>query len=699
MLEPCSSNVQRRLPDIRPCAASSRGHTYPSSTSAENRRAKPISSCNGGAKHRPCVEEVDELASNRRALFDSTAVRATPVRSTRKVVVYRIESPNVSAVEDVESEWEEEDEEFSILEKDELLQSPSKVFVPKSIPSSSTAHVATRHLANFVDLTISSDGDGCAEREKAGRDTGMASRPETTTTSEDDDNLSPAILRLCVPLSICIYDQQLIVLSSSPPRLKSPSKRPPLSPRRPATPPPPPPASPNESRLTSPKKDNRVRADIPSAPRFRPSLESSWSPTAHINWADTHHSPPKLLASPRRPQAVSVPHSHLKRGSGSPTAACHATATRKAFDATKHALAASFLADLDETLNAGAVSALAANTGGITLTWSSKLLSTAGRAHWRREAVRTGGGGIPTLTYRHIASIELATKVITSPARLLNVLAHEYCHLANFMLSGVRNAPHGASFQAWAARATAAFAHRGVEVTTKHDYDIAYRYAWVCGGATAVAAATAAAAAIEPGGGRGGGHDVPDNPAGCGAKYERHSKSIDPIRHACSKCRGTLVQVRPVPRRAGGGAGGSTGAGEAGRTTTAMTMASSYAMFVKQEFAGTRANMAPGSPVKDVMREVGRRYREHKGERERERERERGQGLGIENDEQGVRRGDEGDCITDSQQQVARGRGELREGDGGVSELDVQADELDAREEVGVDGVARVLDFLTLASR
>ena len=33
--------------------------------------------------------------------------------------------------------------------------------------------------------------------------------------------------------------------------------------------------------------------------------------------------------------------------------------------------------------------------------------------------------------------------------RLINVLAHEYCHLANFMISGIKNNPHGKEFKEW----------------------------------------------------------------------------------------------------------------------------------------------------------------------------------------------------------------------------------------------------------
>lgn len=33
--------------------------------------------------------------------------------------------------------------------------------------------------------------------------------------------------------------------------------------------------------------------------------------------------------------------------------------------------------------------------------------------------------------------------------RLVNVIAHEYCHLANFMISGIKDSPHGKEFKEW----------------------------------------------------------------------------------------------------------------------------------------------------------------------------------------------------------------------------------------------------------
>ena len=73
-----------------------------------------------------------------------------------------------------------------------------------------------------------------------------------------------------------------------------------------------------------------------------------------------------------------------------------------------------FLAEVDRTITNGQIASMADSTGGIQIIWSKKLLSTAGRANWRREAIRSAnaGGSVSNTTHRHHASIELAEKVI-----------------------------------------------------------------------------------------------------------------------------------------------------------------------------------------------------------------------------------------------------------------------------------------------
>lgn len=64
------------------------------------------------------------------------------------------------------------------------------------------------------------------------------------------------------------------------------------------------------------------------------------------------------------------------------------------------------------------------------IVWSKKLNSTAGRANWKCETVRTppgeGGEGVK-VTYKHVASVELAEKVIDDEGVcVLRVISQRY---------------------------------------------------------------------------------------------------------------------------------------------------------------------------------------------------------------------------------------------------------------------------------
>ncbi|KAK0625369.1 SprT-like family-domain-containing protein, partial [Bombardia bombarda] len=325
--------------------------------------------------------------------------------------------------------------------------------------------------------------------------------------------------------------------------------------------------------LVSPKKLPR----IPNTPH-RASSDAFWSREFIDDWND-EHSPKKILfpdatksktTTAKKTTSSSKPPSTTTTTSKPPSKTALAASAReakKSFAAAKHALAESFLAELDETITAGQLSALAASTGGIKLNWTNKLNTTAGRANWKRETVRTKAAADPTssasvtTTTKHHASIELAEKVIDDEHRLLNVIAHEFCHLANFMISGVTTNPHGKEFKVWAARCSRAFGEsRGIEVTTKHSYDIDFKYAWTC--------------------------------VDCGMEFKRHSRSIDPKRHRCGACKSELRQTKPVPRVAKDG--GKQGPSE-------------YQVFMKEQMAVVRGEN-PGSPQKEIMRLVAGRW-------------------------------------------------------------------------------------------
>jgi len=396
--------------------------------------------------------------------------------------------------------------------------------------------------------------------------------------------------------------------------------------------------------LISPKKVARA----PATPHH-PSMDAFWQQDVINDWNDEYS--PRKTPAPRLLSPAKAKLSPVKPDKAAKEA-------KKAFEEKKHELATSFLAELDTTITNGQVSALAESTGGIKIVWSNKLNTTAGRANWKREAIRSLSTSLPShnstststhptttgITYRHHATIELASKVISSEERLLNVLAHEFCHLANFMISNIKTNPHGKEFKAWAAKVTHRFGHRGIEVTTKHSYEIDYKFVWEC--------------------------------SSCGVLYKRHSRSIDPARHQCGTCKGKLVQVRPVPR--GGGpvfssAGAAardaaTGNGAAGAGAEKKGL-SEYQLFVKENMKIIKqAN--PGSPQKEIMGLVGKKYREFKADKAKHSEGSCKSEVLVEN---------EVDDIEDES--------EDRSGDGLVDDDD------DA-----LGGVVRKLDFLDLTA-
>lgn len=289
--------------------------------------------------------------------------------------------------------------------------------------------------------------------------------------------------------------------------------------------------------LVSPSKRAAL---IPQTPH-RPSGDTFWSQDFVNDWND-EHSPRKLaFPSVKKSPSKSSPKKEGKRD----------------FESKRHSVAEQFLQELDERITDGKIAKLAASTGGVKLIWSRTLNTTAGRANWKRETIRTkeSDGTEVDVKYNHHASIDLAEKVIDDEERLLNVVAHEFCHLANFMVSGITNNPHGKEFKAWASKTTKTFGDRGVKVTTKHTYDIDYKYIWSC--------------------------------AECNSEYKRHSKSIDPQRHRCGSCKGTLKQIKPVPR--GGG-----------KPTEYQTFVKEQMKIVKQE--------NPGIAQKDVMKVVAAKW-------------------------------------------------------------------------------------------
>ncbi|KAH7095278.1 SprT-like family-domain-containing protein [Paraphoma chrysanthemicola] len=397
----------------------------------------------------------------------------------------------------------------------------------------------------------------------------------------------------------------MLSYSPTPTKRRSPCKAPPIS--RPVTPPL---APPSPSKLVSPSKK---KPTIPKAPDLRPSLDAFWNPEVVNEWNE-RHSPVKPLVSPKKqkwredivkmmegvaleddesdrsdndfPSPTTSPRKNGAKGrlqspvkkslpvSSEEMSVKDLRAQRKAFAERKHAMAEAFLEELDITIADGQIRELSRLTGGIKLVWSRTLKTTAGRANWKREQIRVRTGPLPVdfrTEIRHHCSIELAEKVIDDEERLYNVLAHEFCHLTTFMISNVRNNPHGAEFKSWGRKATAAFASKGVEVTTKHSYQIDYKFVWEC--------------------------------VSCGYEFKRHSKSVDTSRHSCGRCKGKLVQTKPTPRNVGNAAVGKDGKREK----------SEYQVFVKTNFSLVKKRLqeeGQDAQMGKVMEAVAREYRE-----------------------------------------------------------------------------------------
>lgn len=294
--------------------------------------------------------------------------------------------------------------------------------------------------------------------------------------------------------------------------------------------------SPKKAPVASPGKRGLARFHIWSDD----SAEEDLDKTSSSSIPSPCSSPTKLLSPTKSPEKAQRELLAAEK---------KASKARKAsFDAIKETMALDLLAELDAQITCSQLSSLAASTGGVQIIWSKTLRSTAGRANWRRTVTKSTGSPIkinttipegPGVTVQHFATIELASKVIDSVDRLVNTLAHEFCHLANFMVSNIRDQPHGASFKSWARKVTSHLQKsdnevwRKVEVTTKHSYKIDHKYLWVCMGRERSKAAEFLNLEEEE---------------GCGAEYGRHSRSIDTEKQRCGRCKGRLVQLRPKVR-------------------------------------------------------------------------------------------------------------------------------------------------------
>ncbi|KAA6408960.1 MAG: hypothetical protein FRX48_07304 [Lasallia pustulata] len=548
------------------------------------RKQRPLKAAQVNTLHLPISSgPIQTTGTVQRDLDDSDLeepVRPTPRRVAKKQIDYSAFTSALGIALDSDDGHPFDDLlDFIVRDSDierdvKPLRSPGKDIrrSPKKFSfGSHTIRPSTNHASEpeVIDLTSPDKaGRGISQHESRARHDDALTDTQTNGNSSTEE--LPATLRF------------------SPPRLRSPSKN--QEGVRFVTPP----GSPFKPRLQSPSKQHW----IPPSPH-RPSIDAFWSQDVINDWNDqySHKKTPKTEHRRRLfpvkeddESDFSPPSSPRKSGQKTPyTKGRDDAAKRKEFNLKKHDLATAFLQELDETVANGQVASMASSAGGIHIVWSKKLNSTAGRANWKRETLRSksADGTVMTTSYRHHASIELAEKVIDDEDRLINVLAHEYCHLAVFMISGIKDNPHGKEFKQWAQKCTHAFSHRNISVTTKHTYTIAYKYIWTCTNLS------------------------------CGVEFKRHSKSIDPARHTCGSCKSKLVQVLPVPR---------------GKPL----QMSEYQMYVREHYGRVRSENV-GAGQGEIMRLVGRGFKEMKAKAE-----VRGQEVGdelerveVEDDEKG----------------------------------------------------------------
>lgn len=115
-----------------------------------------------------------------------------------------------------------------------------------------------------------------------------------------------------------------------------------------------------------------------------------------------------------------------------------------------------------------------------------------------------------------------------------------------------------------------------IVVTTKHDYQIQYKYAWSC------------------------------TNTNCGVLFQRHSRSIDVTKQVCGKCKSRLMEIE-VP--------GPEDTSQTPRKPRAKAPPSVYNRFVQDNSASIRQRLEKhtGSHGKvtqsDVMKECARLWR------------------------------------------------------------------------------------------
>ncbi|KAJ6189529.1 hypothetical protein N7519_004437 [Penicillium mononematosum] len=273
---------------------------------------------------------------------------------------------------------------------------------------------------------------------------------------------------------------------------------------------------------TQPEQPNPESEDeLPS----KPSPSHTNLPPVTPSRAKPHFSLNRSITSVDNSPAMGVPTTIKAQKKAEAARKREIRAQLAEFNQKKTGFAEEFLRYLDNAFD-DRISRMTEETGGIKIVWKKNFRNTAGRATVRSERFLKGAVEEPGKR-RYYATIELSEKVLDTEDKILCTMTHEYCHLLDIMVTENRakggTAQHGASFKQWGAQCVRALEGHPiyggrVEVTTKHTYEINHKYIWAC------------------------------KVQGCEFKVGRHSKSVDPNRHFCGRCRGNLEQIKPVPR-------------------------------------------------------------------------------------------------------------------------------------------------------
>ncbi|KAI3645122.1 hypothetical protein MP228_011286 [Amoeboaphelidium protococcarum] len=213
------------------------------------------------------------------------------------------------------------------------------------------------------------------------------------------------------------------------------------------------------------------------------------------DWSDVFNQPPKtplqkkLIDSP-----ISTPASVRKLLFHQKNSQVKALSTRD-----QHKLAAEYFDEFNQTIFDGKLE-------NVELKWSKTLRKTAGSAEYQKASTR--------------CSITLSQKILDTKRKLRETLAHEMCHLAVWVFKDLNQPPHGKWFKHYASLFEGHYSSKVfdadlvIQVPIKHDYEITYKYNYVC---------------------------INEE---CGHIYGRHSKSIDLTAKVCGLCKGRLSLMK-----------------------------------------------------------------------------------------------------------------------------------------------------------